>query len=553
MGPSPATKKLSPSAIKPNYYEAHNNLGLTLRDLGKLDGAVTSFHKALAIKPDYYEAHNNLGLTLRDLGKMDEAVTSFHKALAIKPDYIEAHNNLGVAHRELGNLDEAVASLQKALDIKPDYAEAHNNLGIAFKSLGRPDDAIASYYKSLAVKPNFISAHFNLIEVLENTNRTEALREAVAVAKINCVAHPRLSLGEARLLKRDGEYIAARAVLEATGEEFDDADFLTTRAHLLGELNDRIGDTEAAFNYFTEGNRRIRDTRAAKLVDGRDFPARIDVLEKRFTSDWVKSWRKSKSAGGPSGLVFLVGFPRSGTTLLDTILRSHGNIAVVEEIPATNLVREAFKRLPGNYPDGLAELEQTHLEELRHIYLAELDKHLEPECQSAVVIDKLPLNIVDAGLIHRIFPQARFLFVQRHPCDCVLSCFMQNFQINEAMANFLDLEDAARLYDRVMALWQKYLAVLPLEVHTVRYESLIEDFEETLTPLLGFLGVEWDSSVRNYTATAFRRDSIRTPSYNQVTQPLYTRARGRWEQYREHMRPVLPTLLPWVRRFGYGS
>ncbi len=130
---------------------------------------------------------------------------------------------------------------------------------------------------------------------------------------------------------------------------------------------------------------------------------------------------------------------------------------------------------------------------------------------------------------------------------------MQNFKFNEAMVNFLDLEDAARLYDKIMALWQKYRAVLPLEVHTVRYESLIEAFEETLTPLLDFLGVEWDDSVRNYAETASRRDKITTPSYYQVTQPLYTRARGRWERYSKFMQPVLPTLLPWARRFGYGE
>ena len=130
---------------------------------------------------------------------------------------------------------------------------------------------------------------------------------------------------------------------------------------------------------------------------------------------------------------------------------------------------------------------------------------------------------------------------------------MQNFKINDAMANFLNLEDAALLYDKVMTLWQQYQAGLPLEVHTVRYESLVETFEETLSPLLDFLSVGWDDGVRNYAETAYRRGKISTPSYNQVTQPLYTRARGRWERYREPMQSVLPALLPWARRFGYGE
>ena len=130
---------------------------------------------------------------------------------------------------------------------------------------------------------------------------------------------------------------------------------------------------------------------------------------------------------------------------------------------------------------------------------------------------------------------------------------MQDFKITDAMANFLDLGDAARLYDKVMSLWHRYREVLPLKVHTVRYESLIESFEETLTPALGFLGVGWDDRIRSYTETALRRTRITTPSYSQVTQPLYTRARGRWERYRGQMEPVLPTLLPWARRFGYDD
>ena len=130
---------------------------------------------------------------------------------------------------------------------------------------------------------------------------------------------------------------------------------------------------------------------------------------------------------------------------------------------------------------------------------------------------------------------------------------MQSFEINEAMVNFLDLEDAAHLYDKVMALWRRYQAVLPMAVHTLRYESLIEGFEETLTPLLDFLGLDWDDGLASYADTAQARGLINTPSYNQVTQPLYTRSRGRWERYREQMEPVLSLLLPWARRFGYDA
>jgi len=135
----------------------------------------------------------------------------------------------------------------------------------------------------------------------------------------------------------------------------------------------------------------------------------------------------------------------------------------------------------------------------------------------------------------------------------VLSCFMQDFQLNPAMANFLNLGDAARLYDKVMRLWLQYRTLFPLSVHVLRYEDLVRDFEETVTSALCFLRVAWDDRVRDYAATARRRERIYTTSYNQVTEPLYTRAQGRWERYREHMEPVLPLLLPWAERFGYGT
>ena len=540
-------------AANPRVPAFHNNLGNALKDQGKLEQAVAAYLRALALRPDYAEAHNNLGNAHRELGRLEDAVAAYHRALTARPEYAEAHNNLGNALKEMGLAEEAIASYHKALAANPEYAEAHSNLGVALKERGRLEDAVAAYRKALAIKPGYAEALYNLCELYEKTNRTEDLREAVNTARRLCPEDPRFALREAQLLKRDGEFAAARDILEAAGEDIADAGFRSARTHLLGELCDRLDDVRAAYEYFSEGNRRTRDTPAARRADGRIYRARIDALEQHFTADWVAGWRPLESCDEWSDPVFLVGFPRSGTTLLDTILNSHGDIRVVEEGPAVTNMRIALERLSGGYPGGLAELDPTDLAALRRVYFTALDKQLEPQERSSVVIDKLPLNTIEAGLIHRIFPKARFLFALRHPCDCVLSCFMQNFEINEAMANFLDLEDAARLYHKVMTLWRQYRAVLPLEVHTLRYESLIGGFEETLTPLLDFLGVGWDDGLRRYSETAQARGMINTPSYDQVTQPLYKRALGRWERYREQMQPVLPLLLPWARHFGYDE
>ena len=544
--------RLSPRQQTPTIQNAIDQ-ALQHHTAGRLPEAERIYRQILQADPRQPVALHFLGVIAHQVGKNEVAVDLIMKALAIRPNEAEAHNNLGAALKELGRLDEAVASYHKALEIQPGLAAAHSNLGVALLGQGKLDEAAASYQKALAIKPDYADALVNLCEVFEKTNRTDALRETVDKARQSFPEDPRFALNEAQLLKLDGDFGAARTVLEATGKGVADARFLGARTYLLGELCDRLGDSRAAYDYFMDSNSRSRNTPEAKRADGRAYRTRVDALAKRFTSDWTAGWRSLESNDGRPDPVFLVGFPRSGTTLLDTILSSHPAVTVVEEMPAVRNMRIAFERLPGGYPDGLAELDPAHLAALRQIYFTELDKHLEPEEQSAVVIDKLPLNAVDAGLIHRILPKARFLFVQRHPCDCVLSCFMQKFKINSAMANFLDLEDAADLYDKVMTLWRQYQTVLPLEIHSLRYESLVESFEETLTPIFDFLGVGWDDGVHAYTETAYRRGMINTPSYNQVTQPLYTRSSGRWERYREQMQPVLPRLLPWARRFGYDA
>lgn len=539
--------------IKPDYAEAHNSLGSVLMDLGELEDAVVSFNQALAIRPDYADAYNNLGSTLTGLGKLDDASASFLQALGIRPYYVEALSNLGNVLRERGKLDEAIESLYKALAINPEFAPAHSNLGNVLQDQGNLDEAAASYHKALTIWPDYAEAHYNYCEILETTNNTEALSLAVNNARANCPGNPLIAFREAQLFKRNGDFEGARAVLEVADGQIIDAKFLSGRAYLLGNLCDRLGDYEAAFNYFKEGNRQCANTYEAEQADAEHYQTQVDFFKKRYTADWIADWQELEVLDDLRDPVFMIGFPRSGTTLLDTILRSHPNVSVVEEIPAITDVQNILKGYPGGYPEGLASLGPDQLAELRQTYFKELDNHLLPNERTAVVVDKMPLNLIHAGLIHRILPKARFLFVQRHPCDCVLSCFMQNFALNDSMANFLEIENAARLYDKAMNLWQQYQRVLSFKVHTIRYENLITAFEETMIPLLEFLELDWDGNIRNYAETARKRGKISTPSYDQVTQPLYTRARGRWERYRKQMQPVLPLLLPWADRFGYDN
>jgi hypothetical protein len=280
----------------------------------------------------------------------------------------------------------------------------------------------------------------------------------------------------------------------------------------------------------------------------------IKVVKDRvnfFTKPNIKKWNNLKLSNPKRDPIFLVGFPRSGTTLLDTILRSHPLIEVVEEKPIINQLVDSLNKLSKKGLKNLEKINETQVEKLRKVYFDSFDAQIKSKNNSKIYIDKLPLNIVYAGEIIRIFPNAKFIVLIRHPYDCVFSCFMQNFELNDAMANFSNLEDAARLYDYVMSLWMQYLSIFKINYCEVKYENLIKYFKPTVSSVFKFLNLSWNNSVLEYSTTAKERDNIATPSYNQVTKPLYSHANGRWKKYENQMLNINPFLKKWLEKYNY--
>jgi len=542
--------------LKPDFAEAHNNLANALKDQGRLDEAVAGCTRALQLKPDYVDALNNLGAALVKLGRMDEALTSFRRALQINPNCAKAHSNLGAVLCQRGKTDDAVAAYRRALEIQPDCAEAHNNLAMMLRSQGRGDEAEAAWRRALEIRPDFDDAMGNLAILYEELNRLPEAESMAAEGLRSWPEHPLINLATAKCEQREGRYQEATHRLQKAEKTA-----VSTRAgegvlrdirFELGRLHERLGDSRQAFTCFSGANELAEQQARDCAILKQRYVQEIDTLAETFNQQWVNSWSNPAPPPADGTPVFLIGFPRSGTTLLDVILDSHPEIQTLAEEPAVSAMQAVLQEMVGGYPRAMANLTPSLIAELRDAYYLTVDRFIDRQ-PGRILVDKFPLNMVHTGLILRVFPSARFIVALRHPCDVCLSCFMQNFKHNEAMANFFTLEDTAGLYDKVFKLWQQYVRVLPHPYHLVRYEDLVDDFETQTRRLLGFIGVPWDDAVRGYHQHAVENRSINTPSYRQVSEPIYKRARFRWRRYAEQLEPIMSVLEPHIEYFGYGS
>lgn len=285
---------------------------------------------------------------------------------------------------------------------------------------------------------------------------------------------------------------------------------------------------------------------AHRAIDHAEFIDLIDAIEARLSENWLNSWNELPPPSGKPP-AFIIGFPRSGTTLTEQILAAHPRLQTLDEKPTLDRM---LAQLP-NYPASLTRLSSTQADELRAVYYSAVDESADMHADT-ILIDKMPLDMIHAVSIQRIFPTAKLILVLRHPCDACLSCFMQNFAVNSSMANFFSLEDSARLYAKVMGLWQKSATLLALDSHIIRYEGLIGDFKTETRKMLNFLQVDWDPAVEDYAQQAKQRGKILTPSYHQVTQEIYQTAKYRWQRYKENFAGVRSTLEPFVEHFGYS-
>ena len=537
--------------IEPNYLDAYYNLGFALREQGNLEKAVENFNKVISLNPNYVDAYNNMAVTLEKQGKLEEALNAYKKAIAIKPDYADAHYNMATTLEKQGKLEDAVISYNKAISIKPDYADAYFNMASTLEAQGKLEEAIGAYKKTLDIKPDYSEAWSNGARALEGWNKLEQLDLWLKKAFQACkILPPELQFQRAKLLWRNKEYEKTTDIISTINFDLITDNLKKECLNLEAKCFEALKDFDKAYKSFEEMNSLAKESDEYAQCNPESYlEEKRNQLEK-LKSRPVPMFPDYITPQPNSDPAFLVGFPRSGTTLLDTILRSHSAIEVVEE-KATTKVAQTFI-YKNNYQDIVNRLlPPALLSEARKAYLKELNKHRNEVNSSSICIDKLPLNLVKAPLINHLYPRAKFILALRHPMDTILSCWMQNFALNPAMAVMTDLDQTVDLYCLGMETFKKSWTDYNLSVHLIRYEDLLENLAEETTALLQFLDLDWEPQMKNYQDTAIKRGKINTPSYSQVVQPIYKNAKYRWLKYEKYLSKYLEQVSPWINEFGY--
>ena len=485
--------------------------------------------------------------------KPEEAILAYNNAISIKPNYPEAYCNLGNAHKEIGKLNEAIDLYRNAISINPNFAQAHNNLGKVFQEQDKLELAMEAYKKATSIDLEYSEAWTNGAEALEKWNKLEELDDWLKQAHRNFKVVPSdISYFQSKFFWRMKERKEALKLLSTidlkTVSENRKQGFLNLKAKCFESSK----NFSKAYDCFLEMNLLAKKSDTYLNSNSDKFFAntknQLEQLKLKLTSGATDSEDNDVTISP----VFLVGFPRSGTTLMDTILRSHSKIEVLEEKPTVVAAKAAIRK------NGYNEIHNNIfpidiLSEAKAAYIKEFRKYIKSSDTSSVYIDKLPLNLIEVPLINQLFPAAKFILALRHPFDTILSCWMQDFEINAAMANMVDLDRIVDLYCIAMETFKICRSEYNLNVHTIRYEDLLEDLKGESSALLTFLDLTWETNMEDYRATALKRGRINTPSYSQVSQPIYKEAKYRWVNYKEYLDKYSDQIEPWIQEFGYSE
>jgi tetratricopeptide (TPR) repeat protein len=523
-------------ALKAGHPAILTNLGLALGDLRQFEEAMECHRRAVLADPELAPTHNNLGLSLKALGRLPEAEASFRRALALKPDFAEALNNLGNVLRARERFEEAAAVYRRAIEVKPGYPDAHYNLANTLRNLGRPEEGARHFRKGLELAPRHAEAQLDRGKALQVAGRLEEAKRlfALAIERNPALIEAHKSLVGLLTQEPDPDELAlledlARRERALPQRERILLHFTLARVYELSERYDQ------AFQSLSKANRLKRRSTVYDMASELDYVAR---LKRVFSQELLTA----KSAAGHLTTVpiFIVGFPRSGTTLTEQILASHpqvhgaGELGFMTELLAELSIDEPHRL---GFPESIAFITEGKLSQLGEAYAARLSA-LAPDAGS--ITDKMPDNYFLLGLIRLMLPRAKLLHVQRNPMDTCMSCYATHFTQGHPYAYDLgELGQRYRMYRELMEHWN---AVLPKgSMLEVKYEDVIEDLEGQARRILDYCGLPWDDRCLSFHEA---ERPVETASLAQVRRPVYGASVGRWRAYAKHLGPLMKALGP---------
>ena len=499
----------------------------------------------LGFEADDLDAKIALGMSR--LGLSDTPVTEPELDQVIAQDF---NALLDKANRfiELEDTQIAEKYLKKALEIAPNDGIAFFELGKSFYAARLGKEAIQAYRTSIRLYPNLMS-YIALANLYEKSND---LKSAVPFAEFAVRHFPDDARPDAFLATceiRDGKEQAALGRLEKALAKAEDPDDKGMILNLMAKAYDRQDKIDEAYQAFQAAKDFQKQT-SEYAEANQDYLVASTALYETLDIRLIPSHGDLKTKHEPGQIVFFIGFPRSGTTLVHQILNAHPDIQVVEERAMLTAPLRVLEQMNGDYPSCLARLTPNTVRHLRKLYFLEASKHLTLH-RGGVFVDKMPLNLVHVPAILTLFPDAKFLFGLRHPKAVVLSNLIQYFELNPGMASLMSLDEITASYQAVMGAWKKIIETAQVSFHTIRYEDVISGLEAETRKLTDFLGLEWSPAMLEYRKVAKSKGLINTPSYHQVIQPLYSKAVERWRHYDKYLKPFEDRLAPFVKEFGY--
>lgn len=570
----------------PDNPDALLLLALACQQMGRHDEAIAIFGRLARLNPGDSLHWSNYIDALSAAGELETAERECREALAASPDDAKLLDKLGVIQLRRRNPTGARDTLLRAFGQSPASPEIRIHAARACVECRdyRSDDLTRPWRDWIPLDPLLqydladlkmqsgdaptalelledlrlrgsadLPARLLLANVYERVNRmadAEAVLDEIVAGDVGLDADAwcEISHQRAQLAFRKGDFAQARSILEQT-EPRTDIDYVHFRS--LAVACDKMGDTSAAMEALRIAH--ARQMEELKLVAPHRVEPGAPVLPAavgRVTADEYRSWPRLTAPDQTQSPIFIVGLPRSGTTLLEQMLDAHPRLQSMDERPFFNILSSQLDNFNIRIPQDLGRLNQRDCDELRKGYLI-LACSKVPRRWDAQLVDKNPLNMLWVPMIHRLFPEAKFILALRHPCDVILSCYMQNFRSAVLAAACASLERLAQAYVAAMECWLYHVDLIKPDVFVSRYEDLVADTPTQTRRIAEFLGLDDPDSMLHFDTRAREKGYIATPSYTQVIEPINRKGMNRWHRYREYFEPVLPILRPMLEHWNY--